>query len=231
MAGASAVPVAESPATLAPSAETAAKQTRRAAQLAADALRLSTHLSALTLAPAREANRARPQDNSKPSIAIRQIAGEETVRAARALWNDGARAAAIETLRQALAAAEEHRDAAATQPLARELARMQVSENQSQVALDLLKRLESRFIDDADAWSLRANAQQRLGLHPEASESYLNALRLRGGEPRWMLGAAISLAAVGRLDEARVWTERAAERAPIPPAIATYLRQLGVNVP
>ena len=153
------------------------------------------------------------------------------MRAARVLWNDGAHAAAIETLRQALAAAEEHRDAAATQPLARELARMLVSENQPQAALDLLKRLESRFIDDADAWSLRANAQQRLGMHVEASESYLGALRLRGGEPRWMLGAAISLAAVGRLDEARLWTERAAERGPIPPSIATYLRQLGVAVP
>ncbi len=224
-------------------------ETAHHAAAKAEALKMSTRLSDLTMTPMTppivaaapsaapaspsSATSAKPAnaDTSAPSIAIRHIAGEETVRAARALWNDGAHAAAIETLRQALTTAESQRDAAAMQPLGRELARLQVAENNPQAALDILKRLESRFIDDAEAWALRGNAYQRLGQHAEAADAYLGALRLRSGEARWMLGAAISLAALGKLDEARVWSDRAAERGPIPPSIAAYLKQLGVALP
>ncbi len=227
----------------------------------ADTLRMSKRLSALMLAPppalpsaaasapaaaasplpvARGTSSPSPPasssapagaDTNPPSIAIRHIAGEETVRAARGLWNDGAHAAAAETLRQALAAAESQHDSAPVQPLARELARFQVADNNPQAALVVLQQYESRFIDDAEAWALRGNAQQRLGQHAEAADSYRAALRLKAGEPRWMLGAAVSLAAIGKLDEARSWADRAAERGPIPPSIATYLKQLGVALP
>ncbi len=211
----------------------------------ADVLRLSTRLSAPAAAPApavtpvstpavssaASAPASDPADSDAPSIAIRQVASDETVRAARALWNDGSRAAALETLRQALSAAETHRDTAAVPALGRELARLEVANNNPAGALEVMKHLESRFQDDAEIWALRGNAQQRLGQHAEAVESYQAALRLKGGESRWMLGVAISLAAQGKLDEARTWTARAAERGPISPSVLAYLKQLGVAVP
>lgn len=134
------------------------------------------------------------------------------------------------TLRDSLSVAEAARNAAAAALLAREIARLDIAENRSQTALDLLKRLESLVGDDADVWALRGNAEQRLGMHAEAAESYLAALRLRPTEAKWMLGAAISMAANGKPDEARVWAERAAERGAVSPTIANYLRQLGVTL-
>ena len=44
-----------------------------------------------------------------------------------------------------------------------------------------------------------ANAAQRVGQHAEASLAYRTALDIRPGEPRWMLGAAVSMAALGQL--------------------------------
>ena len=169
--------------------------------------------------------------SESPGLPVRQVASEETVRVARGLWNEGARNAAFETLRDALASAETARNGRATAMLARELARLLVADNRAQAALDLLKRLQNLFADDADAWALRGNAEQRLTLHPEASESYLAALRLRPIEGKWMIGAAISLAASGRQDEARAWVERARERGAITPAIGAYLQQLGIIAP
>lgn len=167
--------------------------------------------------------------NSTPSSTpLRQVAADETVRVARGLWNEGSRSAAMETLREALASAEAARNTRAMAPLVRELARLQVADNHAQTGLDLLKRLENLLIDDADAWALRGNAEQRLALHNEAAESYLAALRLRPTEGKWMIGAAISLAASGRQDDARVWVERARERGAVTPTIAAYLQQLGI---
>ncbi len=45
-----------------------------------------------------------------------------------------------------------------------------------------------------------------------------------------MLGAAISLAVSGKLDEAQVWVDRAKERDAITPTIGVYLKQLGIKV-
>lgn len=163
------------------------------------------------------------------NVPVRQVATDETIAAARALWTDGARADAVATLREALASAESSRNQRAIAPLAREFARLEVADNRPQVALDLLRRLENLFGDDAEAWALRGNAEQRLAMHAEATQSYLSALRLRPFEGKWMLGAAISLAAAGQTDEARVWVERARERDAVTPAIASYLQQLGIS--
>jgi Flp pilus assembly protein TadD len=76
---------------------------------------------------------------------------------------------------------------------------------------------------------VRANTAQRLSLHPEAVESYRTALRLRPGEPRWMLGAAVSLAAQGQLVPAAQWLEQARALGPVSPDVLSYLRQLGVT--
>ena len=169
-----------------------------------------------------------PGTTSMADVPVRSVAADETVLAARALWNDGSRSGALTTLREALSAAEKSRNPRTTASLARELAGLEVADNRAQVALDLLRRLEPLFNEDADAWALRGNAEQRLAMHAEAAGSYLAALRLRPTEGKWMLGAAISLAATGKLEEAQNWVERARERDAVTPLISAYLQQLGL---
>lgn len=200
-----------------------------AAPASPEALKLSLQLSA----PAADAPRprvAKREAAPRSAIAVRQVAADETVYAARALWNEGAHGAALATLRDALAAAESARDTAAAATLAREQARLEVAGNRPRAALELLARMEPSLRGDAEAWALRGNAQQRLALHAEAAASYLEALRLRPAEGRWMLGAAISLAAGGELDAAQAWVERARERGAITSPIAAYLQELGIRV-
>ena len=237
-------PVVSAPVIAVPAAavvQAAAPNLTNPTRSTAEALKLSMKLSALVAdaPPVMTAVKNKPPvvavvqppatiTTTPASAPMRQVAADETVRVARSLWNDGARSAALETLREALASAEAARNTRAVVPLVRELARLQVADNHAQTGLDLLKRLENLLIDDADAWALRGNAEQRLALHNEAAESYLAALRLRPTEGKWMIGAAISLAASGRQDDARVWVERARERGAVTPTIAAYLQQLGI---
>jgi Flp pilus assembly protein TadD len=151
------------------------------------------------------------------------------VASARLLWSEGSRDGALATLRDALAAAEAARDTQAVRLLARELAGLELAGNRPQATLDLLRRHANLFAEDADALALRGNAQQRLGMHSEAAESYLAALRLRPAEGKWMVGAAISLAADGRREEAQAWVDRARDRGAVTPPIAAYLQQLGFS--
>lgn len=198
---------------------------------AIEPFRLSRELSPVEERPVPSVRIATaPASAPKATSSQRQVAGDETVAVARALWNGGARAEAFATLREALAVAEGARNAAAVAPIARELARLEVADNRPQAALDLLRRLEGTLAEDAEGWALRGNAEQRLALHGDSARSYLAALRMRPAESRWMLGAAISLAAEGKVDEAQAWAERARERGAMSPAIATYLQQLGVEV-
>ena len=210
---------------------------RNAARPSAETLKLSLKLSALVAdvqprqlpAPAPLPTRkAAPSTTTISTLPARQVAADETVLAARGMWNEGARAAALATLREALAESETTRNNRATLVLARELARLEVADNHAEDALNLLRRLEPVLGEDADAWALRGNAEQRLAMHAEAAQSYLAALRLRPTEGKWMIGAAISLAAIGKLDEAKAWVDRARERGAITPTISAYLQQLGI---
>ena len=212
---------------------------RNSAQRSTEILKLSQQLSVqlaempaarLPASPRRPTVPTSSEVATATNLPVRQVAADETVVIARSLWSEGSRAAALATLREALATAETARSNRAAAPLARELARLEVADNRAQVALDLLRRLEGLFGDDADAWALRGNAEQRLVMHTEAAQSYLAALRLRPTEGKWMLGAAISLAASGKLDEAQNWVERAREREAVTPTIAAYLQQLGIKV-
>ena len=208
-----------------------------AAQPSAETLKLSLKLSALvadvqprqlTATAPLPTRKAAPSTTTIFTLPARQVAADETVLAARGMWNEGARAAALATLREALAESETTRNNRATLVLARELARLEVADNHAEDALNLLRRLEPVLGEDADAWALRGNAEQRLAMHAEAAQSYLAALRLRPTEGKWMIGAAISLAAVGKLDEAKAWVDRARERGAITPTISAYLQQLGI---
>ena len=165
----------------------------------------------------------------------RQSPALEALAQAQSLWNSGSHEAAIDFLREALAAAERANLAgtpsgnnSALASLARELARMELAEGRVSQALEMLTRLEPALSGVADVWAIRGNAAQRLGRHPESAAAYQMALKLRPNEPRWMLGAAVSLAAQGQTAAAAELAEKARASGALSPEVATYLRQLGV---
>jgi len=161
----------------------------------------------------------------------------EALAQAQSLWQSGSRQASMGLLREALAAAERANpvgtpsaDHSELVLLARELARMDLILGQPGSALALLRRLEPALFGFADVWAIRGNAAQRLGRHQESATAYLMALKLRPNEPRWMLGAAVSLAAQGQISKATELAEKARISGVLSLEIATYLRQLGVNL-
>jgi MSHA biogenesis protein MshN len=165
----------------------------------------------------------------------RQTSAQETLAHAQALWAAGSHEAALDLMREAVAVAERSYQSgtlAAGSPvlasLVRELARMELAEGRVSRVLEMLTRLEPALTGQADLWAVRGNAAQRLARHQESVQAYFQALELRPEEPRWMLGAAVSLAALGRLQEAAVQAEKARAIATVSPEILTYLRQAGV---
>lgn len=170
------------------------------------------------------------------ALAQRQAATTELMEQAQRLWKGGSREAAIGLMRDAVLLAERDQGDG-TRPgssglirLVRELVRMELAEGHVSQALERLVRLEGALAGEADLWALRGNAAQRLGRHRESAEAYLAALKLRPDQPRWMLGAAVSLAADGQASAALPWAQRARDQGALTPELATYLRQLGVSV-
>ena len=160
---------------------------------------------------------------------------QEALAQAQSLWNSGSHQAAIDLLYEALATVERANatgaaagNKAALASLARELARMELAEGRVSQTLELLKRLEPALSGVADIWAIRGNAAQRLGHHAESVAAYQMALKLRPSELRWMLGAAVSLAAQGQTAAAAELAEKARAGGALTPELATYLRQLGV---
>ncbi len=170
-----------------------------------------------------------------PPGPARAPAAQEALAQAQQLWNAGSRSAAIDLLHEALTLAERANQAGApagspsvVAAIARELARMELAEGRVSQVLALLTRLEPQLSGVADIWAIRGNAAQRLGQHGASASAYLMALRLRPNEPRWMLGAAVSLAAQGQATAAAEMAEKARDGGALTPEVANYLRQLGV---
>ena len=170
-----------------------------------------------------------------PPHPSRQAPVQEALAQAQSLWSSGSHQAAIDLLYEALATAERANavDASAANKavlasLVRELARMELAEGRVSQTLELLKRLEPALSGVADIWAIRGNAAQRLGRHAESVAAYQMALKLRPNELRWMLGAAVSLAAQGQTAAAAELAEKARAGGALTPELATYLRQLGV---
>ncbi len=170
---------------------------------------------------------------SSASVLQRQSAAMDALTQAQGLWNAGARDAAVDVLREAISLVQQQGSGGSNPsliPLAREQSRMLMADNHVSQTLDLLTRLEPALSGQADLWAMRGNAAQRLARHAEAASAYLTALKLRPGEPRWMLGAAISQAILGNMAEANELAEQARLKGSLSPELRTYLRQLGVLI-
>jgi tetratricopeptide (TPR) repeat protein len=171
-----------------------------------------------------------------PGTPARQLqAGREALAQAQNLWNAGSHDNAVELLQQALALAERSANATPTAPntqllatLAREQARMQIADGRPQAALEGLIRLEPLLGREPEAWAMRGNAAQRLGRHQDSVHAYTAALQLRPNEQRWLLGAAVSLAALGQTANAAEMAAKARAQGPISKEVQSYLRQAGV---
>ena len=222
-----------------PVMEAPRKKRRRSETVAAEASppaaaqprpRVSSDTAAPIPVPAAQPAAA-PAETPVPAIAQRrQTAAQETLVQAQALWNSGSREAALELVREAVVAVERMQpsDTALLAQLVREQVRMELALGRPAAVLALLARLESPLSGQADLWAVRGNAAQRLGRHQESVQAYLAALQLRPSEPRWMLGAAVSLAALGQLEAAARQAEQARALGPISPEVLAYLRQAGV---
>lgn len=206
----------------APSATTAAQNSGLLASSTADTLPPPAGTPALSAA-------TNPDPQAAP---LRQAqAGREALAQAQALWNAGSHDAATDLLQQALALAHASPGAPnglVLASLARELARMELADGRAAAALEMLTRLEPVLGRDADVWALRANAAQRLARHQDSVQAYAMALQLRPNTQRWLLGSAVSLAALGQAAQAGDMASKARSLGPISPEVLTYLRQAGV---
>jgi tetratricopeptide (TPR) repeat protein len=172
------------------------------------------------------------------SASQRQAALHDAMAQAQSLWAAGSHEAALDLMRKAVAMAErDHGHAGAPSvgeslltPLVRELSRMELAQGRAAAVVQLLTRLEPVLASEADLWAVRGNAAQRLGRYQESEQAYMTALKLRPDEPRWLLGAAVSLAAQGDLVRAAELTEKARAAGPISPDVLAYLRQAGVKL-
>jgi Flp pilus assembly protein TadD len=177
-------------------------------------------------------------DTTALDSTTRQLqASREALGQAQAMWNSGSRAAALDLLQQAVSSAERlagsSPSSAATQNLVllvREQSRMLLGDGRAAAALDTLTRMEPLLRNEPEMWALRANAAQRLNRHQDTVNAYTTALRLRPNEQRWILGSAVSLAALGQIGNATDMADRARALGPISREVQTYLRQMGVVV-
>lgn len=175
--------------------------------------------------------------NSVPESAVvaqrQQNATRDVLAQAQALYNSGSADAAIQLLQDSLLTAERASPPAAAStllPLVRELARMELAQGRASAVLELLGRLEPLIAGQPDLWAVRANAAQRLGRHQEAIQYYTSALQSRPSEQRWLLGSAVSHAALGQLVIAADLADKARAIAPVSKEVLTYLRQQGVAI-
>jgi len=173
--------------------------------------------------------------DSTPVLQRQQQAGGDALAQAQSLWASGSRDAAMDLVQQSIAVAERAAKSAGSTganpvllPLVREMARMQLAEARYGAVWEMLTRLEPLLGNQPDLWAIRANAAQRLGRHPDSVHAYMMALQSRPDEQRWLLGTAVSLAALGQTSSAAEMADKARAVGPVSKDILAYLRQAGV---
>jgi len=133
---------------------------------------------------------------------------------------DGDLAGAVGLLRQGLALVPGQRELRLT------LARLQLAQHQAGPAYQTLSAEPPiGNTDDPELHDLLAVTLQQLGRHQEAVRHYLDCLRSDPGEPRWLIGLAISLQALGQPAQAAQAYGRALELGALTPAQEAFVRQ------
>ena len=223
---------AETPAAVIPRKKRRSSEAAESRPPEAAPARAPAETAAAMPAPATPPAAAAAEPTVPAAAQRRQTAAQEALAQAQALWSSGSREAALELVRESVAAIERAQplDTALLAQLVREQVRMELALGRPAAVLALLARLEAPLSGQADLWAVRGNAAQRLGRHQESVQAYLAALQLRPGESRWMLGAAVSLAALGQLEAAARQAEQARALGPISPDVLTYLKQAGVSL-
>ncbi len=195
-------------------------------------LRMDTSLSPRKLAEraAVSERAASPRPEQSPGASA-----NDALERAQALWNAGSRDAALDLLQDAVAVAERQGAGGSFPqgnpvllPLVRELSRLQLADARHGAVWELLTRLEPQLGTVPDLWAIRGNAAQRLGRHQDSVHAYLVALQSRPNEQRWLLGAAVSLAALGQSGSAADMADKARAVGVVSPDVLAYLRQQGV---
>ncbi len=155
---------------------------------------------------------------------------QEVLAQAQALTRLGDLTGAAAILREALQRAPASTAVSDRAGLVRDYVRLGLASGSLQDSLAVLEQQQSALAEVADVWALHGHLAQRLGRHTQASAAYVRALALKADEPRWMLGAAVSLAAAGQTGQAGQWAEKARQLGALPVDVANYLRELGVLV-
>lgn len=178
-----------------------------------------------------------PGSEAAKAVQRQQQAEGDVMAQAQSLWNAGSHDAAMDLVQQSIAVAERNAKGGANAggnpvllPLVREMARMQLAEARFGAVWEMLTRLEPLLGNQSDLWAIRANAAQRLGRHQDSVHAYLVALQSRPDEQRWLLGAAVSLAALGQTSSAAEMADKARALGPVGKDILAYLRQAGVPI-
>jgi MSHA biogenesis protein MshN len=105
------------------------------------------------------------------------------------------------------------------------LAHLKVQTNNLESAIDTLLKDEPSARANADYQALLAALLQRKNRHQEATQHYLNAVRLSPNNSNWLVGLGISLQAQGVLVGAAEAFQRALELGTLPPALAETAQQ------
>jgi len=173
-------------------------------------------------------------DQPQPTSAgasLTQVAQEVLVQA-QAQWAQGDQVGAAQLVRDLLGRwpRDDTQHVTALAQAVREAVRMALAQNRPDEALATLVRWELPLAPVADIWALRGQVTQRLGLHAQAVHAYTSALERSPGQARWMLAAAVSLAAQGQTAPAAELAEKARRAGFLPPDVANYLQQLGVTL-
>jgi hypothetical protein len=91
-------------------------------------------------------------------------------------------------------------------------------------------RRSSETPPEAHRLAAQALESQKEGAFEDSIRDYLAALQFRPYEQRWLLGAAVSMAAIGQLSQAAEMVQRAQTLGSVNLEIAEFLRQKGVQM-
>jgi MSHA biogenesis protein MshN len=105
------------------------------------------------------------------------------------------------------------------------LARLQVDRGDLDAGVQTLTRSAEYASGSAEYAAFLAGLLQRQQRHAEAVEQFLRALRLRPNTGVWLLGAGVSLEALGRNADAKEAFRRARESGNLPPNLQSFADQ------